>query len=210
MRALTTSLLRHKRIRTTEAKAKETSRYAEAIITRAKRAFLAERGGAPADIHARRVVARDIHDTTVVRELFSEIAPKVADRPGGYTRVIKLGQRFGDGARMAIIELVDYNVEQDESAVRSRSKRMLSRAERVARSRAKQAAQESKKESGAQPVAAAAAAPVVEEAPAVEETESASQPESGADAPAGATGADSGSGDTSSADGGTGDGGSAH
>lgn len=140
MRALTTSLLRHKRIKTTEAKAKETSRYADAIISRAKRAFLAEKGGAGTDVHARRVVARDIHDDHVVRELFSEIAPKVADRPGGFTRVVKLGQRIGDGARMAIVELVDYNMERDESAVRSRSKRMMSRAERVARSRAKQVA----------------------------------------------------------------------
>jgi large subunit ribosomal protein L17 len=158
LQALTTSLLRHKRIKTTEAKAKEASRFAEAIITRAKRAHLAEAGGA-ADVHARRVVARDIHDTAVVKELFSEIAPKVANRPGGYTRVVKLGQRLGDGARIAILELVDYNIERDESAARSRSKGAMSRAERVARSRAK----DTKVKPAATP--AAEAAPAVEEAP---------------------------------------------
>lgn len=160
LQALTTSLLRHKRIRTTEAKAKEASRFAEAIITRAKRAHLAEAGGGAADVHARRIVARDIHDNAVLKELFSEIAPKVATRPGGYTRVVKLGQRLGDGARIAILELVDYNIERDDSAARSRSKSAMSRAERVARSRAKQA------QAGSQ--AATAPAPAVKEAPAAE------------------------------------------
>jgi len=165
LQTLATSLLRHKRIRTTEAKAKEASRFAEAIITRAKRAHLAEQAGASADVHARRIVARDIHDTDVVRELFTEIAPKVATRPGGYTRVVKLGQRLGDGARIAILELVDYNMERDETAARSRAKGGMSRAERVARSRAKQ--QPAK---AAEPAAPAVeAAPVAETAPAVEE-----------------------------------------
>ncbi len=173
MQSLTVALLRHKRIKTTEAKAKETRRFAEAIITRAKRAHLAEAGGAP-DVHARRIVARDIHDAAVVRELFTEIAPKVAGRPGGYTRVVKLGQRLGDGARVAILELVDYNIERDDSAARSRSKGAISRAERVARSRAKQAEKEAKEKATAVPAAAPvaeAAAPVadvVEAAPEVE------------------------------------------
>jgi large subunit ribosomal protein L17 len=139
LRGLATQLLRHKRIKTTEAKAKETRRYAEAIITRAKRAYLAEQNGAPINVHARRVVARDVNDPQVVHELFSEIVQKVANRPGGYTRVVKLRQRIGDGARLAIVELVDYNTERDEHAVRSRSKSTMSRAERVARSRAKAA-----------------------------------------------------------------------
>jgi len=172
LQALTTSLLRHKRIRTTEAKAKEASRFAEAIITRAKRAHLAESGGAQADVHARRVVARDIHDADVVKELFSEIAPKVATRPGGYTRVVKLGQRLGDGARIAILELVDYNIERDENAARSRAKSAMSRAERVARSRAKQSQKETAP--AATPAAAAPAAPApaaAPEEPAVESAE---------------------------------------
>jgi large subunit ribosomal protein L17 len=175
LQALAVSLFRHKRIKTTEAKAKEARRYAEAIITRAKNAYLVEREGGAVDVHARRVIARDIHDSAVLRELFSEIAPKVADRPGGYTRVVKLGQRIGDGARVAILELVDYNTERDESAARSRAKHGMSRAERVRRSQAKQSAAPA-------PVAAASApaeAPVEEtpvSAAPVEETPVAEAP----------------------------------
>ena len=154
LRGLATQLFRYKRIKTTEAKAKETRRYAEAIITRAKRAYLAEQGGSPINVHARRVVARDVNDPLVVQELFSEIVQKVANRPGGYTRVVKLRQRIGDGARLAILELVDYNAERDETAVRGRAKSTMSRSERVARSRAKAAqggtaAPETKSKAGA-------------------------------------------------------------
>lgn len=99
LRALATALLREKKIQTTLAKAKETRMFVEPIITRAKSDSVA----------ARRIVARDIHDKEVVKELFNEIVPKIGDRPGGYTRVVKLGQRLGDAAEMAIIELVDYN-----------------------------------------------------------------------------------------------------
>ncbi|NOX67002.1 MAG: 50S ribosomal protein L17, partial [Chlorobi bacterium] len=99
LRALATALLREKKIQTTLAKAKETRMFVEPIITRAKNDCVA----------ARRIVARDIHDKEVVKELFNEIVPKIGDRPGGYTRVVKLGQRLGDAAEMAIIELVDYN-----------------------------------------------------------------------------------------------------
>jgi large subunit ribosomal protein L17 len=108
--ALTTALLRHKKIQTTIAKAKETRMVVEKIITRAKNAVAAE-SATKKDVHARRVVARYIKDRDVVNELFTEIAQKVAARNGGYTRVIKLGQRFGDGAEVAIIELVDYTAE---------------------------------------------------------------------------------------------------
>src|SRR5271169_2387990 len=105
--ALTTSLLRHKKIRTTVAKAKETRMVVEKLITRAKNAVATE--GDKKNIHARRMIARSIKDREVLKELFSEIAPKVANRVGGYTRVVKLGQRFGDGAEVAVLELVDYN-----------------------------------------------------------------------------------------------------
>jgi len=105
--ALSTSLLRHKRIKTTLAKAKETRTVVEKIITRAKNAVAKEAEG-PKNVHARREVAKFIHDKLVVRELFNEIAPKVAARAGGYTRVIKLGQRLGDGAQVALLELVDF------------------------------------------------------------------------------------------------------
>jgi large subunit ribosomal protein L17 len=99
MRSLATSLLKYKRIKTTVAKAKDTRGYVEAIITKARKN----------DLAARRHVASLIYDPEVVKELFSEIIVKIGDRPGGYTRVIKLGTRRGDAAELAIIELVDYN-----------------------------------------------------------------------------------------------------
>ncbi len=98
-RALAAALLREKKIKTTLAKAKEIRVFVEPMITRAKSGTVA----------ARRIVAKDIHDKEVVKELFNEIITKIGDRPGGYTRVVKLGRRPGDAAEMAIIELVDYN-----------------------------------------------------------------------------------------------------
>ncbi|HTR80058.1 MAG TPA: 50S ribosomal protein L17 [Bacteroidota bacterium] len=121
--ALSTSLLRHKKIRTTLAKAKETRMVVEKIITRAKRAVAKEVGGAPKDVHARREVARFIHDKDVVKMLFGEIATKVENRPGGYTRVVKLGRRFGDAADIAVLELVDYNTGKDETKPAVKPKR---------------------------------------------------------------------------------------
>jgi large subunit ribosomal protein L17 len=97
--ALATSLLKHKRIKTTLAKAKETRGFVEKLITKAKKD----------DLHAKKMIIDVIKDKEVVKELFAEIIPKIGDRPGGYTRVIKLGNRLGDAASMAIIELVDYN-----------------------------------------------------------------------------------------------------
>ncbi len=99
LRALATSLLKHKKIKTTVAKAKELRVFVEPIITKAKEN----------SVHARRLIASDIQDKDVVKELFNEIVPKIGDRPGGYTRIVKLGNRVGDAADMAIIELVDYN-----------------------------------------------------------------------------------------------------
>lgn len=99
MNALATSLLKHKRIKTTLAKAKEARKHVEALITKARKN----------DLHSRRHVMRFVNDNEVVKELFSDVVPKVGDRPGGYTRVIKLGNRIGDAAAMAILELVDYN-----------------------------------------------------------------------------------------------------
>lgn len=108
--ALSTALLRHKKIRTTVAKAKETRSFVEKLITRAKNAVAREANSNRKDVHARREVFRYIKDRAVVQELFAEIAPKVLSRPGGYTRVVKLGQRHGDGAQVALLELVDYNI----------------------------------------------------------------------------------------------------
>ncbi|HEY6192254.1 MAG TPA: 50S ribosomal protein L17 [Bacteroidota bacterium] len=107
LNALCTALFRHKKIRTTLAKAKETRMVAEKLLTRAKNA--AAEGSIANNVHARRQVARFIKDREVVKELFGEIATKIGNRPGGYTRVVKLGRRFGDGGEVAIIELVDFN-----------------------------------------------------------------------------------------------------
>jgi large subunit ribosomal protein L17 len=96
MRNLATSLFRHGRIETTTAKAKELRPYAERLIT------LARRG----DVHARRLAAMKIQDRDVLGKLFDEIAPRYMERPGGYTRVLKLGNRKGDAAEMSLIELV--------------------------------------------------------------------------------------------------------
>ncbi|MBZ9715084.1 50S ribosomal protein L17 [Deinococcus multiflagellatus] len=95
-RAQATALLREGRIQTTLTKAKELRPYVEKLITTAK-------GG---DLHARRLVARDIQDTAVVRKVMDEVAPKYADRQGGYTRILRVGTRRGDGVTMALIELV--------------------------------------------------------------------------------------------------------
>jgi large subunit ribosomal protein L17 len=96
--ALATALLKHKRIKTTLAKAKETRGIVEKLITKARKG----------DLHSQKQVMNVIKDKEVVKELFAEIIPKVGERPGGYTRVIKLGNRLGDAASIAIIELVDY------------------------------------------------------------------------------------------------------
>lgn len=93
------SLIMHKRITTTLAKAKALKKFVEPLITRAK----------DDTTNSRRVVFRYLQDKEVVNELFKEISVKVGDRPGGYTRVIKLGLRKGDAAPIAFIELVDYN-----------------------------------------------------------------------------------------------------
>ena len=121
--ALSTSLFRHKKIRTTLAKAKEMRMVVEKIISRAKRTAAKEAAGGPKDIHARREVARFIHDKEVVKLLFSEIALKVGQRAGGYTRVVKLGRRFGDAAEVAVLELVDYNTGKEETKPTVKPKR---------------------------------------------------------------------------------------
>ncbi len=114
--ALSVSLLRHKRITTTVAKAKETRVVVERLITKAKNAVSGESNDAPKNVHARRHVFSLLRDRSAVTTLFDEVAPKVAERAGGYTRVIKLGRRQGDGAEMAVIELVDFNVGSEKPA----------------------------------------------------------------------------------------------
>ena len=93
------SLIEHKRINTTVTKAKALKRFIEPIITKSK----------SDSTHNRRIAFSLLRDKKVISELFREVASKVGDRPGGYTRVIKLGNRLGDNASMAMIELVDFN-----------------------------------------------------------------------------------------------------
>ena len=97
--ALSTALIEHKQIRTTLTKAKAARQYIEPLITRSR----------DDTTHNRRMVFRYLQNKYAVTELFDEVAERVGDRPGGYTRIVRLGPRKGDGAEMAIIELVDYN-----------------------------------------------------------------------------------------------------
>lgn len=96
---MASSLIEHKRINTTVAKAKVLQRYVEPLVTKSKEDTT----------HNRRVVFSKLKQKEAVTELFRNVAPKVGDRPGGYTRIIKLGNRLGDNAEMAMIELVDFN-----------------------------------------------------------------------------------------------------
>jgi large subunit ribosomal protein L17 len=95
---LACSLIEHGRIKTTIAKAKAVKPFTEQMIT------LGRRG----DLHARRLAIAELRREDVVKHLFDEIAPRFADRPGGYTRIVKLGARYGDAAEMVYLELVDY------------------------------------------------------------------------------------------------------
>jgi len=104
-RNLITELFRHERIRTTRAKASAVRGAAEKLITSAKR------GNATGDeakvVHARRLASTRLNDPEIVKKLFDEIAPRYTDRPGGYTRIVKLGPRAGDAAEMVLLELVE-------------------------------------------------------------------------------------------------------
>ena len=102
------SLIKHKRITTTVAKAKALKKFVEPLITKSKEDTT----------NSRRVVFSNLQDKFAVTELFKEISVKVADRPGGYTRIIKTGHRLGDNAEMCFIELVDYNENMAKSAAK--------------------------------------------------------------------------------------------
>jgi len=108
MSNLSVELIKNKKIRTTLAKAKELRTYIEPIINRSKKVYL-NKDNSAGMVHARRYAYGFLKDRSAVKTLFDEIAPKVAERNGGYTRVLKIGRRLGDGAEMAVIELVDYN-----------------------------------------------------------------------------------------------------
>jgi len=138
---MATSLILHKRIQTTVAKAKALQGYVEPLITKSKEDTT----------HSRRVVFSYLKNKEAVTELFRTVAPKIAERPGGYTRVLKTGFRLGDGADMALIELVDFN----EAALASTTKKA-----------AKKTTRRSSKKAAEAPVAEAPAAEV--ETPAAE------------------------------------------
>lgn len=142
LRSLAIALIKNERIVTTTVKAKELRRVIEPFITRAKEDTM----------HNRREVFSFLHDNESTTKLFNEIGPKCASRPGGYTRVIKLGTRQGDGAEIAVIELVDYNDVKPEGASTS------------TRKRTRRGGAKTKAESGT-PVAKASAAPVQETQP---------------------------------------------
>ena len=126
------SLIKHKRITTTVAKAKALKKFVEPLITKAK----------DDTTNSRRVVFSNLQDKFAVTELFKEISVKVADRPGGYTRIIKTGHRLGDNAEMCFIELVDY----DENMAKTAAKK----ATRTRRSKKSAAATEAPAEATAE------------------------------------------------------------
>jgi large subunit ribosomal protein L17 len=95
---LAVSVLTKERVQTTEAKAKEARRLIDRVITWGKRG----------DLHARRLAVRQVRSRTVVKKVFDELAPRYRERPGGYTRIMKVGYRHGDNAPMVILELVDH------------------------------------------------------------------------------------------------------
>ena len=128
MSNMATSLIMHKRINTTLAKAKELKKFVEPLITRSKNDTT----------HSRRIVFSYLHNKFAVTELFREVSQKVVDRPGGYTRILKTGFRKGDNAEMCMIELVDYNgtytVEEKKKVTKTRrsSKKAAPKAEEAA------------------------------------------------------------------------------
>ena len=122
-RNMVTSLFRYERITTTEAKAKEVRKAAEKLITRAKED----------SVHNRRIAAKFIADEKILNKLFTEIGPRMKDRNGGYTRILKLGFRQGDAADTVIFELVDYKLPEagDEDATASKKSAKKAEAEKA-------------------------------------------------------------------------------
>ena len=184
------SLIEHKRINTTTAKAKALKQFVEPLITRSKAENnkTAEEG-----THNRRVVFSSLRNKHAVTELFSTVAEKVGDRPGGYTRIIKLGSRLGDNADMAMIELVDfnelYNADKPKKKTTRRSRRSKSKKqeEPVAATQAEKAEEEVKAAEGADTAEAKAEAPAAEtstEAPEEKKEAGAEAPETETEAKA--------------------------
>lgn len=163
---MASSLIEHKRIRTTVAKAKALQKYIEPLVTKSK----------TDSTHSRRTIFRYLQSKDAVNELFREVAPKVGDRPGGYTRIIKLAPRLGDAAEMAYIELVDFNElmlaeSKPKASGKKRSRRGGKKATDAPKAApaadAKEKVEEVKAEAKAEEAAEEATEEVVEEAPEV-------------------------------------------
>lgn len=113
LRNLSVALVKHKRIRTTVEKAKELRAFVEPLITKARKG----------DLHNQRLIMQSLKDKAVVKELLAGVTETVGERKGGYTRIVRLGKRRGDGANLAIIELVDYNAAMNERAAERQKNR---------------------------------------------------------------------------------------
>jgi large subunit ribosomal protein L17 len=161
---LATALFQHGRITTTEAKAKRLSPLADRMVTFAKRG----------DLHARRKVMTVIRDKAVVHELFTEIGPQYAGRPGGYTRITKIGPRKGDNAPMAVIELVEPMAEAVVTEATSATKRAARDAEAAAAAPSVEEQIEDASEAAVEEVEAAAETPEAQ-AEAAEQIEAAQE-----------------------------------
>ncbi len=122
------SLIEHKRINTTVAKAKALKQFVEPLITKAK---IENNQTVEKGTHNRRIVFKNLRDKYAVTELFGQVSEKIADRPGGYTRIIKLGTRLGDNADMAMIELVDFNELYNASKTPAKKTTRRSRAKKT-------------------------------------------------------------------------------
>ena len=142
-RNMVTSLFKHERIRTTKAKAREIRRTAEKMITRAK----------IDSVHNRRMVARDIKDKAILAKLFTDIAPRYVARPGGYTRMLKIGLRQGDASEMVLLELVE-----EEFEAKTSKKAKPAASEKKAATKPTEEAKEASAEAEAAPAEEAAAA----------------------------------------------------
>jgi large subunit ribosomal protein L17 len=151
MRNLATALFERERIRTTLMKAKELRPYAERLITLAKRD--------DNRLHARRLVLRDIQDAKVVSKLFDSLGARFASRPGGYTRILRLGPRKGDGAEMAIVELIGSEFQPKKKEEKGKTKEAATprekaekaeKAEKVPRPKAERKVRADRKEKAAE------------------------------------------------------------
>ncbi|MCL2293283.1 MAG: 50S ribosomal protein L17 [Spirochaetes bacterium] len=133
-RNMVTSLFRYERIETTKAKALAVKRSAEKLITRAK----------VDSVHNRRIVSSRLYDEGIVVKLFTNIAQRMKERPGGYTRMIKLGERPGDASEIVILELVDYKLKTEEASDKKAKKEAKKAAEKEKESAAASAKEEKK------------------------------------------------------------------